>query len=159
MSSEFPEALAALGPTIQRYQSTVDDFDRETARILGVNGTDQRCLEALVDAGAEGLTPREIADRLALTTGSVTTMLDRLTESGYVIRSRHPVDGRRLIVTLTPAARSRIWELIGPHIADSTAAVSARFRVEELDVVRRFLEVVTEVQRAHVETLRGREAL
>ncbi|WP_424936028.1 MULTISPECIES: MarR family winged helix-turn-helix transcriptional regulator [Bacteria] len=152
------DVIDSLGPVVQRYQAAVDDFDRETARILGVNRTDQRCIEALVDAGDEGLTPREIADRLALTTGSVTTMLDRLERAGYLTRSRHPSDGRRLLVALTAVARTRVWELIGPHLAESTAAVSARFTAAELDTVRRFLEILTEVQCAHVSGLRGRES-
>lgn len=158
MSSNIPESLAALGPAIQHYQSTVDDFDRETARLLGVNRTDQRCLEALADSGDDGLTPREIANRLALTSGSVTTMLDRLAHAGYVSRSRHPEDGRRLIVRLTPTAGRRIWELIGPHIAESTAVVAEGFATEELEAVRRFLETITSVQRAHVVALRERDA-
>ena len=156
MSSEMDDAVAALGPSIQQYQAAVDDFDRETARLLGVNGTDQRCLEILVDAGEYGLTPREIADRLALTTGSVTTMLDRLEKAGYVSRSPHPDDGRRLLVHLTPLARETIWSIIGPHLAASSAMVADRFTAQQLAMVRSFLEAVTDVQRQHVEALRRR---
>lgn len=159
MSSELREAVVAIGPAIQAYQAMVDDYDRETARLLGVNRTDQRCLEILLGAGDAGLTPRAIADRLALTTGSVTTMLDRLEKSGYILRSQHPDDGRRLIVTLTPEAVERVWGIIGPHIAESTATVSDRFSDRELATVRRFLETVTGVQRAHVLALRDRAPL
>ena len=154
MSSE-PTEVAALGPVIQRYQAVVDDFDRETARLLRVNTTDQRCLEALVDAGEGGLTPREIAERLALTTGSVTTMLDRLERAGYVLRSKHPQDGRMLIVTLTATANTRIWQLIGPHIAESAEAVARELSPGDLDAVRRFLTLVTEIQDRHVRILRA----
>lgn len=157
MSSESENALTALGTAIQEYQATVDDFDRETARVLGVNRTDQRCLEILVEGDGAGLTPREIADRLALTSGSVTTMLDRLERAGYVSRSQHPRDGRRLIVTVTPVALERIWELIGPHLSDSTAAVLSDFAPDELDAVQRFLLTVTGIQREHVSRLRERE--
>ena len=67
-------------------------------------------------------------------------------------------DGRRLIVRLTPTAGRRIWELIGPHIAESTAVVAEGFATEELEAVRRFLETITSVQRAHVVALRERDA-
>jgi hypothetical protein len=40
---------------VQSYQSAVDDFDRELARLMGVNETDLRCLEILL--AAEELTP------------------------------------------------------------------------------------------------------
>lgn len=38
---------ARLGAAVQAYQSAVDDFDRELARLMGVNETDLRCLEIL----------------------------------------------------------------------------------------------------------------
>lgn len=145
-----------LGPIVQSYQSAVDDFDREAARLLGVNDTDLRCMEQLVVAGETGATPRQIADRLALTTGSVTTMLDRLEKAGYVTRSQHPTDGRRVVVHLTPQAHDRIWDIIGPHIAESSATVTAEFTAAELDTVKRFLETVTRVQSEHVTRLRER---
>ncbi|QNE36195.1 MarR family winged helix-turn-helix transcriptional regulator [Leifsonia shinshuensis] len=154
MSSDLEKAVDELGPIIQSYQSAVDDFDREAARILRVNDTDLRCLEQLVVAGDAGATPREIADRLALTTGSVTTMLDRLEKAGYVTRSQHPTDGRRVIVHLTPQAHDRIWDIIGPHFAESSATVAAGFSAAELDTVKRFLATVTAVQQAHVTRLR-----
>lgn len=147
-----------MGPVIQGYQAAVDDFDREAARLLGVNDTDLRCIEILVEHGEVGVTPREIADRLALTTGSVTTMLDRLERAGYLTRSPHPSDGRRLIVRLTPLALDAVWAIIGPHIDDSSAAVEAGFTAAELATVTRFLTTVTEVQRTHVGQLRDRSA-
>lgn len=159
MSSEMDEALSALGPVIQAYQVAVDDFDRETARILGVNRTDLRCIEALVDAGDAGMTPRELADRLTLTSGSVTTMLDRLGTVGYISRAPHPSDGRRLVVRLTPRARELVWDIIGPQIAEATATVSAEFSAEEIASVRSFLSTVTAVQQAHVDLLRTRDVV
>lgn len=44
-----------LGAAVQSYQGAVDDFDRELARLLGVNETDLRCLEILLTV--EELTP------------------------------------------------------------------------------------------------------
>jgi DNA-binding MarR family transcriptional regulator len=154
LSSEIAVVIDELGPVVQGYQAAVDDFDREVARVLGVNSTDLRCLEILVDAGDAGLTPRAIADGLALTTGSVTTMLDRLERAGLIVREPHPSDGRRLVVRLTPIARERIWATIGPHLAASRTAVEDAFTADELAVVRRFLSTVTAVQREHTTRLR-----
>jgi DNA-binding MarR family transcriptional regulator len=155
LSSDIEEAVEALGPVVQRYQAAVDDFDREVARVLGVNSTDLRCLEGLVGAGDAGMTPREIADGLALTTGSVTTMLDRLERAGLVARAPHPIDGRRLLVRLTPAAQERIWATIGPHLAASRSAVASDFGVDELATVRRFLTAVTAIQEEYTARLRA----
>ncbi|MFJ3959145.1 MarR family transcriptional regulator [Arthrobacter sp. NPDC090010] len=158
MSSDIESSVAALGPVVQEYQAVVDDFDRESARILGVNETDLRCLELAVTAGERGISPREIADRLGLTTGSVTTMLVRLEQAGHLTRSPHPSDGRRVIVKITESAQTAIWEIIGPHIEESTAVVAGDFTADELASVRRFLSTVTAIQQRHVEALRGTPA-
>lgn len=76
---------------MQAYQSAVDDFDRELARLMGVNETDLRCLEILF--AVEEITPRELSRQLGLTTGSVTTMLDRLEKLAYLTRT--PTTGAR----------------------------------------------------------------
>ena len=142
-----------LGSVMQRYQAAVDDFDREMARLLGVNGTDLRCLEVLI--GAEGeITPRIIADRLGLTTGSVTTMLDRLERAGYLTRAPHPDDRRKVVVEATGAARRRAWEMVGPLIEESADAVTRDFTDAELDVVEKFITRATALQERHTARLR-----
>jgi hypothetical protein len=55
---------------------------------------------AELDAAASRL-----ADRIGLTTGSVTSMLDRLEKTGCVTRSPHPSDRRKVIVRATETAR------------------------------------------------------
>lgn len=159
MSSDLSVKGDSVGPAIQRYQSAVDDFDRETARLLGVNATDLRCLELLLDDTETDVTPRTIADRLALTTGSVTTMLDRLERAGYVIRIRHEIDRRKVLVQATPTARQRTWELIGPLLDDASQEVVAQFSAEELATVERFITRATTTQLKHVTRLRAREHL
>lgn len=83
---------AKLGGAVQGYQSTVDDYDRETARLLGVNETDLRCLEILM--ATEEAAPSALGTQLGLTTGSVTAMLDRLEKAAFTSRAaRTPPTG------------------------------------------------------------------
>lgn len=155
MSSSLSVKEQQVGAAMQKYQAAVDDFDRQMARLLGVNGTDLRCLEVLIGAQEE-ITPRIIADRLGLTTGSVTTMLDRLERAGYVQRTPHPDDRRKVVVEATDAARRRTWEMIGPLVEESTDAVTRDFTDAELDAVERFLTRATALQERHTSRLRGR---
>jgi DNA-binding MarR family transcriptional regulator len=147
------DVLAELGQVIQAYQAAVDDFDRETARLLGVNGTDLRCLEHLVTAGE--LTPRELGDLLNLTTGSVTAMLDRLERLELLVRSPHPDDRRKVTVRPTEAAVKRTFELITPLVEDGVREVGAKYTAEQLALVVDFLRTNTEIQRRHVDRLRA----
>jgi len=138
---------------VQQYQAAVVAYDRETARILGVGENDQSCLE-LVAGAQEGITPRELADRLGFTTGSVTTMLDRLEHKGYVARHPHPTDRRKVLVLPTALLLERAGALIAPMLAAAAADVLARFSPDELDTVTRFMHAATANQRAHTELLR-----
>lgn len=44
---------------------------------------------------------KDIADRLELTTGTVTVMIDRLQDMGLLLRHRHTTDRRSYVITLT----------------------------------------------------------
>jgi len=147
------EVLAELGQVTQAYQAAVDDFDRETARLLGVNGTDQRCLELLITAGE--LTPRELAEQLNLTTGSVTVMLDRLEKLDLLARAPHPSDRRKVTVRITEGGARRCLELMTPLIEEGSREVAAKYSVEQLALVVDFLRAITDIQRRHVDRLRG----
>jgi DNA-binding MarR family transcriptional regulator len=150
--SSKKETTAALSDAIARYQAAVDDFDRECARVLGVNETDLRCLEILIREQDEA-TPRLLADQLGLTTGSVTTMLDRLEKMNYVARRAHPTDRRKVIVSATAEASRRAGDLIGPLIADGNEFLRG-YSVAQLESVREFLTRTTELQQRHTARLR-----
>ncbi|WP_234478496.1 MarR family winged helix-turn-helix transcriptional regulator [Streptomyces sp. MBT65] len=149
-SSESVEAR--LGAAVQGYQGAVDDFDRELARLMGVNETDLRCLEILLSVPE--ITPRELSRRLGLTTGSVTTMLDRLEKLAYLTRTPHPDDRRKTLVRVTPEAAQRAYGLIGPFIEDAGRQVRDRYTPEQLELVADYLTFTRDIQQGHVERLR-----
>jgi DNA-binding MarR family transcriptional regulator len=155
MSSETDRIAAALGETVEGYQAAVDDFDREIARLLGVNETDVRCLEILIQETSDTATPRLLADRLGLTTGSVTAMLDRLEKIGYITREPHPTDRRKLLVRATDTAAGRARELIMPLVEESQRRLLPDYTEEQLRLVTEFLGRMTDLQQSHVQRLRA----
>jgi DNA-binding MarR family transcriptional regulator len=148
------EVAARLGRAVEGYQAAVDDFDREVAHQLGVNETDLRCLEILLRDTPEA-TPRLLADRLGLTTGSVTSMLDRLEKMSYLTRSPHPDDRRKVIVRATETATQRAWELMAPLLSDGQQLI-ARYSPEQIDLITDFLTRTRDLQQAHSQRLRQR---
>lgn len=152
MSSDKESIESRLGEAVQAYQAAVDDFDRELARLLGVNETDLRCLEILM--ATEEIAPRELSTRLGLTTGSVTTMLDRLEKLGYLTRTPHPTDRRKTLVRITPDAARRTYGLIAPFLGDATERIRDRYSAEQLELVTDFLVFSQEVQQRHTDRLR-----
>ncbi|MGN7190318.1 MULTISPECIES: MarR family winged helix-turn-helix transcriptional regulator [unclassified Curtobacterium] len=80
----------------------------------GLHATDLRFV--LVVAGTEGagLTPKQAADHLELTTGAMTSLIDRLERRGHLERRPNPGDRRSILVQLTPT---------GAQLADEVVAV------------------------------------
>jgi DNA-binding MarR family transcriptional regulator len=152
MTRGIEEAGRRLGAAVQDYQAAVDDFDREIARLLGVNETDLRCLEVLLSV--EETTPGALGSRLGLTTGSVTAMLDRLERLDYLARNRHPVDRRSTLVRITPLARERAYGLMAPFLEDSVGQVVARYSAEQMELVTDFLAFSGRIQNEHTRRLR-----
>lgn len=112
MSKEFYELLA----TSRDLYEAMNRFDAYTAKRLDVHPSDIRCLNALLDGE---LTAGQIGERLDLTTGSVTALINRLLKVGYVVRAESEHDRRRIMVSLHPQFRDRaelIYNSLGGHI-------------------------------------------
>jgi len=54
------------------------------------------------------LTAGRIADAMAITTGAVTGLIDRLERAGWVQRTRHEADRRQVLIELAPARRDAV---------------------------------------------------
>ncbi|MFI6047506.1 MarR family winged helix-turn-helix transcriptional regulator [Nocardia sp. NPDC051321] len=146
MSRETVEGLRAqVGHESQSLQAAVDSVDSAAAAVLGVNRTDLRCLEILLAGDA---TPSVLATALGLTSGSVTTMLDRLAKLDYVVRHPEPGDRRKVLVRITPEAAAKAWEIYGP-IAEEGASDVGRYTADELRTVLDFLRSSRELQERH----------
>jgi DNA-binding MarR family transcriptional regulator len=149
-----PDRDIPLGEAVRAYQAAVDDYDRELARVLAVNETDLRCLEILLQELPES-SPSQLAERLGLTTGSVTSLLDRLEKAGYLSREAHPTDRRKTVVRATPGFQHRAYALIAPLLDEGQKLVDETYTADQLDLITDFMVRATAVQRRHTERLRG----
>lgn len=144
-SDELAELRAEVGREAQALQAAVDAVDQAAATHLGVNRTDLRCLEILVHGES---TPGALAAELSLTSGSVTTMLDRLAKLDYVARHPEPGDRRKVIIRITDRAMAEAMRIYGP-IAQEGAGEVARYSAAELRTVLDFLRRSRELQDRH----------
>jgi DNA-binding MarR family transcriptional regulator len=107
LDEEFALAVRSLTLTFTRYRGLVVTGRQQ------VGPSDGAALGRLHLCGPQ--TPHELATWLNLSTGAVTGMLDRLEAAGYAARSPHPTDRRKVLVSLTDAARQLIVEdLLAP---------------------------------------------
>jgi len=132
--------------------SARDALDQAAADWLGINLTDHRCLDVLEQRGTSSA--GEIGNALGLTTGSVTTLLDRLEGAGYVQRTRGAADRRRVHVELTDRAQRLGDELYGPLGAD-VQALLAGYELGELRLLLDFLRRAREIEVRHEARIRS----
>jgi DNA-binding MarR family transcriptional regulator len=152
MSRDRQALEQVLGAAMRSYQRSVDAFDEAAAIYLGVNRTDLRCLDVLLEQGQA--TPGYLADALGLTTGSVTAMLDRMEKLDYVERSPDPTDRRRVEVRPTARAVALAGRLWGPLVEEG-GRVLARYSKADLELLIDVLRQIQELQEAHTERVRN----
>jgi MarR family transcriptional regulator, 2-MHQ and catechol-resistance regulon repressor len=85
----------------------------ESRKNLGLGDSDFRVLEVLLHKGP--LPVNVIGDKVELTTGSITTAVDRMEAKWLVVRKNHPQDRRVRIVELTPKGRRLIEKAYSHH--------------------------------------------
>lgn len=125
-----PQDLVAA---CHRLYTAIDRLVARASAIAGVRRNELRCLNMLAEAPAK---PGAIAMELGLTTGSVTTLIDRLEEADFARRDRDPDDRRGVIVypkqhllqTLSPVYRSVAVEIkrIAATYSDADRAANVR---------------------------------
>jgi DNA-binding MarR family transcriptional regulator len=83
-------------------------FRAATAQAWHVTVTDSLVISNLAVAGGE-MTPRDLGKRLMISSGTLTSMLDRLESHGFVTRVPNPDDRRSLLITLTERGRESLF--------------------------------------------------
>ncbi len=99
----------------RQIHDAMDRIDTIIAANLGINRSDLRCLYHLVESSLA--TPTELATSVGLTSGSVTTMLDRLESQGLIHRARSSADRRSVAISIPPHEHARITSIIEEKFA------------------------------------------
>lgn len=156
MSSQIPCPRAELVRDVQAalrgLHNAVDTLSQTVADQLGVNRTDLRCIQMLGQFGP--MTAGQLAEASGLTTGAVTTVIDRLEKTGYARRVRDEVDRRRVYVELTPSAGQRMGAIYRDLVRASAASMEG-YSDETLLLLRDFMLRGREVTLAHVERVKA----
>ena len=99
--------------------------------VRGLNATDTRFVFFLAAADGEGITPKQAGEYLELTTGAMTSLVDRLEQRGHLERRPNPQDRRSVLLHLT-ASGAEVARQIGAVYSDAfreVVAPAARVRL------------------------------
>jgi DNA-binding MarR family transcriptional regulator len=136
MSRDKREIFEELIGEVRRSHNATHRFDQAVADALGLNRTDMRCMDVIE---REGPVPAgRLADVTGLTSGAITTALDRLERAGYARRVSDPSDRRRVLVELAPAAREIANSFYAPHAALSEQLYQ-RYTRPQLELLLEFI--------------------
>jgi DNA-binding MarR family transcriptional regulator len=111
-------------------------FRNTLAKRLGLTLTESLCLTELGTHGPS--TPTELARLTGLTSGAMTTLLDRLEKKHLARRRPNPNDRRGVIVEIDEAPTKDTQGLVS-GIQKANQQVAARFSEDELAIVTEFL--------------------
>jgi DNA-binding transcriptional ArsR family regulator len=138
---------------LRRAGSIMQLLGQMSAERIGINVTDLNCLNIVALTGS--MTAGDLARATGLTTASITGVLDRLEEGGFVRRERDPHDRRRVIVKLNAGPGLReIGPTFGP-LLKAWRATAAGYSDDDLRLLLEFQQRFEEIVREQLERLRG----
>ena len=95
--------------------------------------SDFAVMEMLLHKGPQPV--NAIGRRVELTSGAITTAVDRLESRGLVTRKAHPSDRRARIVQLTAAGEQKAAKIFAGHKAAMDVAASALSKTERATLI------------------------
>lgn len=147
-----PSERDIVAASLQRFGLERDRMRSALARAASITGTD---LDALEHLEADGpLTQRQLGDRLSLTSGAITMLVDRLVHGGWVHRRPHPGDRRAVLLELAVEAPNSIPAGLAQYHR-RIETLTARIPREHREAVRTFLQEATEAAARAAEGLGG----
>jgi len=110
------ERLQLMGLIVRTHRRLTDALERELEQSVGIPLV---FFDVLIHVGAapEGrLTMSSLSSDVALTTGGVTRLVDRMAEAGLVARQNCPNDRRSIHVVLTPEGHAVLQQAVAAQI-------------------------------------------
>lgn len=112
-----------ISPRGQMHQASVlvreilvlnEEMEFIMRRSMDVNETDFAAMQHLMKRMS--MSPGELAQLLHLTPAATTTVIDRLVSKGHVMRTPHPTDRRRTVISPSPESVRATMEKLMPMI-------------------------------------------
>jgi DNA-binding MarR family transcriptional regulator len=149
---ERAELTAAFAASLRRSGSLMQLMGQAAADRIGVNPTDLNCLNLLSFSGQ--MTAGQLARATGLSTASITGVIDRLEEGGYVRRERDAADRRRVVVRLVTERALRDVASVFLPMVRTWQQLAEQYSDDELRLIVTFSREMERVLREHIIRLR-----
>jgi DNA-binding MarR family transcriptional regulator len=143
----------AVDRILAQWQKVRPDLDVRPMGVVGRLGRVARLLERRVEEGLGAfdltvadfdvlatlrragpphrLTPTQLYRALMITSGTMTSRIDKLERRGLVARQEDPSDRRGTLVALTPEGRRLVDRAVEAHLVNEAKLLSALSRTEQ----------------------------
>jgi DNA-binding transcriptional ArsR family regulator len=151
-SPERAQLAMAFAAAVRRTGSLFVLMTHAAADRIGVNATDLNCMNILSFSGQ--MTAGELAKATGLTTASITGVVDRLEQAGFVRRERDPDDRRRVVVQMdVERAFGKIMPVFGPMMG-AWRRMADTYTDDELRLIVGYYGQMEQILREHLAKLR-----
>jgi len=123
---------------LMKAHRSLERHARRSIDPLGLGSSDFAILELLLHRGQQPVSA--IGRRVDLTSGAITSAVDRLEAQGLVVRTADANDRRTRFVSLTPKGTARIREVFGVHrraMEGATAGLTMAERKTLINLIKK----------------------
>jgi DNA-binding MarR family transcriptional regulator len=127
-------------------------FHQSAAAKLGLGITELKTVSTLLQEGP--MTAGQIAERLNLTTGAVSNVIDRLEQGKFAYRTPDTKDRRKVIVTVNQeklSTTNNVYRSMG----EGFEKMLESYAIEELELLVRFYNSVIELTKLEIAKLKS----
>lgn len=146
LTAEFAASMRRTGALIQLMSQAAADR-------IGINVTDLNCLNLLSFSGQ--MTAGQLAKATGLSTASITGVIDRLEEAGFVFRERDAQDRRRVVVRLVTERVVRDVASVFLPVLRAWLRLAEQFSDDELQLIVNFYGQMERLLREQITSLRA----
>lgn len=151
--AQDPQAvMRGLVEGLRAHGRAYRSVERRFGTDMGLHSTDATALVEIMEAQEAGrpLTQSELGQRVGLTAGATSSLLNRLEDQGHIERVRSRVDRRVVSLRATQETEAMVERFFRP-LGERVGSVMSSFSPAVLAEVERFLVDVTTVMGDFVE--------
>ncbi len=125
-----------LSQLIIELYDKISSWEHAVVKKSGLSPPQMHTLEII--GHHERLRMKDLAEKMGITTGTLTVMVDRLEKGGLVVRQPHPTDRRSYVIVLTDMGRDHFHEHHQLHCL-LTKELTASLDEDELTNLKHYL--------------------
>jgi MarR family transcriptional regulator, organic hydroperoxide resistance regulator len=139
-AEEVAEQRDRLMDRIRAFGASYTEMTRRFATWLGLHSRDAAALAEILYAEDLGkpLSPARLGERISLTSGATTALLNRLEKAEYIVRSREHADRRIVTLRSSPGVRAPAEKFFRAY-SDRLSAEFSTYEPDQLRDIERFI--------------------